>query len=466
MRNSLSSVQCWAYVLPEIAVSCLMASIMVLQGIYAKHFGLELSSIAWVLFISRLFDAVSDPLIGYGSDRYAARYGSRKPFVLGGGLLLIVSSWFLLVPPSQVSVSYFLAWFLLFVLSYTLFSIPHMAWAGEIATHSIDKNKLYGLRTFASSVGGLLFLVLPLLPIMDSTSFSPQSLKWTAILGSAFLLPALCLCLVFVPDGGPQRIDRQNMDKQRTDKSSPGIAPDSPRQLIDSLWGNKPFLLMITSTGVLGIGVGSFATLLFFFVDAYLGLGEQFPLIYALAFGGGLLALGPWVGFANRRGKARVWCVSLSVSCVAAISLLCLSPEKSDGLTLLLCLLVFYVGMVATNALAFSWFSEIADYGTWKFGHDRAATCFSLALFTNKSSAALGGAISLGLLSWVGFDAGASSHSEQVILGLRTGISVIPVVTLILAIALIARIPINARQHGIVRRRLERRQARLVYQNA
>src|SRR5579871_4532264 len=58
----------------------------ILPGIYAKYFGLPLTSIAVVVLVIRLFDGVIDTTIGYLSDWYSSAGGSRKPWVLIGGL--------------------------------------------------------------------------------------------------------------------------------------------------------------------------------------------------------------------------------------------------------------------------------------------------------------------------------------------------------------------------------------------
>ena len=121
--QTLSVRQQVAYALPAMGTIFLFGPVGVLQGIYATYFGVSLTAIAMVLLVARLFDAVSDPLIGYLSDRYHVKKGSRKPFMACGGVLMIISGYFLNVPvdpysldaSTQVSVMYFLTFYLLFI---------------------------------------------------------------------------------------------------------------------------------------------------------------------------------------------------------------------------------------------------------------------------------------------------------------------------------------------------------------
>ena len=102
-----------AYAIPHAASVFLMAPMVILQGIYAKYYGLSLSAIAGVVLLSRLFDAISDPLVGYYSDVCYAKYGTRKPFMIAGGVVLSLAGYLLYIPPDDVSIGYFTIWSLL-----------------------------------------------------------------------------------------------------------------------------------------------------------------------------------------------------------------------------------------------------------------------------------------------------------------------------------------------------------------
>ena len=196
--NTIASI---AYVLPSIPVLILLSTNNVLSGIYATHHGLALSAISMVMLIAGLFDAFTDPCIGYLSDRYHARTGSRRPFVVAGSLLLIPCAWFLLNPGEGVTVIYFLLWFLMFELSMTLFQIPHLTWGGEISPYSEEKSRVYAYRAYAGYAGMIIFSLIPLLPFYQGTKITPEAMRILVIVAGVLVLPALYLMFRYAPLG-------------------------------------------------------------------------------------------------------------------------------------------------------------------------------------------------------------------------------------------------------------------------
>lgn len=455
-RNQLQSL---AYGLPVLSLYFLMGPITLLQGIYAKHFGLALTTIATVLLIVRLFDAFTDPVIGYCADRYYARRGNRKPFIIIGAVLFLISSWFLYVPfgfdPAQghtgVSAGYFLGWFLAFYLGYTLFEIPHMAWGSELATGSQEKNTVYAVRSFFVVFGGLLFYAMPLLPWFETNEFTPQTLKWSVLVAGLLMLPMLYLCIKYVPN--IQTLSSVDSQCRPRHKETLGV-------VFRAVFTNKPLLVLTAAQICTGFGSGMWITLLFIFVDAYLDLGPQFALVFVIGFSLKIVSLRLWFVLANRWGKQITWITGMVLVIMGTIGTGLLSPENTGWLGLLLCVALVYCGFAAFSIMVPSLLSDIIDYGTWKFGTDRAATYFSLYTFINKSVGALGGALALAIAGWVGFDPTATSHSDATVTGLRLGMVWIPALFILLSIVLIARIPITGRRHAIIRRSLDRRLAR------
>ena len=155
-------------------------AISVLQGIYAKFFGLSLQEIAFVILISRIFDAVNDPIVGFLSDRYRARHGTRKPWLLAGSLIAVIACWFLYVPSGEVTMWSFLFWYLLADIGWTVSEVPYSAWLAEISDDYEERARITTWRSMGRFLGLQAFFGLPiaLQSITGSTEFTPETLRW------------------------------------------------------------------------------------------------------------------------------------------------------------------------------------------------------------------------------------------------------------------------------------------------
>src|SRR6185295_14934549 len=110
----------WAYALPSVAASSTMVAVAsILPSLYAKYATLSLAAVGAMFGVMRIFDAITDPLIGYWSDQTRTRWGARKPWVVAGGVLTTLSSFMLFLIPPQAGIVYFAGWSMLFYLGYT-----------------------------------------------------------------------------------------------------------------------------------------------------------------------------------------------------------------------------------------------------------------------------------------------------------------------------------------------------------
>ena len=171
-----------SYASPFCATAFLLAPTWhILPALYSKYFGLELTVVAMVVLLSRIFDAITDPLIGYLSNRHRLAGGSRKLWVAVGGALFVVSATLLFIPPNPVSVSYYLICSFLFFASFTMVDIPHVSWGSEIATGYYERAKIYSYRQGMASVGEILFNMMPFLMLYSVSEYTPEVIKLTKI---------------------------------------------------------------------------------------------------------------------------------------------------------------------------------------------------------------------------------------------------------------------------------------------
>ena len=460
------------YSLPHLIMTWLIGAIAILPGVYSKYYGLSLSTIANIILFARLFDALSDPVIGYYSDRHFSRSGTRKPYMVMGGLLFIFCSYFLYVPsglevlqtssdassPSMfVSPIYFACWFLLFYFSWTLFEIPHMAWAGELALTSADKTQIYSFRNVAGYLGVLLFYSIPLLPFFETNEITPRTLQFSTVTAGILMIPFLYFAIKKSPNGTVAVSSRQHV--HHSSAKGPLIRTLNQRffgahSLLQSLIGNKPLILFLGAFLFYGVSVGMWSSLIFIYVDAYLDLGKQFAAMYLFGFAMGIAATPLWYKLAIVLGKKVAWLLAMVLLMASFIFTGTLSIAETQFSDLIMLMVIQTLGLTCVGAIAPAILSEIADYGRWKNGSDRSASYFSILTFITKTNAALGAALGLGIAGWFEFDATALKHTETSLIGLRLGIAWLPPVFAAIGLVFVMLTPINMRRHAIICRRL------------
>ena len=370
--------------------------------------------------------------------------------ILTGGLLLIPSVYCLFVPPSEVGAVYFAFWYMAFYLGFTLYMIPYTAWAHEFTETPKDKAMVFSAINIAGQMGSALFYILPLLPFFVSTDISPEVLKVTALVGTALLLPGLYLAFKFVPDGvvheAPVILEKKS-----------GSMLQQVLQTAQELVNNRPVIMFLWISILIGMASGLWVGLLFIFVDAYLNLGERFAQMSLWGMVFGALAIPAWYRIVVRWGKRLPWLVAMGSLSLVYLSTSALTPEQSSysSILTLYVSLTFFAGSGAV--IVGPMLCDIIDYGCYQTGHERSGLYFSTQLLMTKIQLAISGALGLAIIGWLGFDMNDATHSSTSILGLKLSISWLPVLFMIPVMVCIYRIPLNEHRMTIIRRRLSQR---------
>lgn len=449
--------QAVAYAAPYVGTALLVGPVIaVLGGIYAKHYGLALTTIATVMLVARLFDAVTDPIIGYYSDRRRLRTGSRKPLIVVGGMLLVPCSYFLFVPPADVGAWYFAFWYMAFYLALTLFIIPYTAWANEFTIESREKTLVFSFLAVAGQGGGALFYLLPLLPFFVSTEITPEILQVTVLFGSVLLLLGLYVALKLVPNGPPPVANRASQEATMQSLS----IKQQVTTLVVAFTQNRPFLIYVGAFMCLGVGVGMWAGVFFIYVDVYLKLGEHFARISLWGLFFGVLAVPVWYRFSLYWGKRRAWLVGMVLLAGVFLYTSLLRPGYSGFNALFALNMMMTFASASMGVIAAPMLCDVIDYGRLKDKVERTAQYFSIHALMTKVQVAIGGAIGIGIAGWFGFDVLAQNHSELSLIGLRIGVSWGPALFTFLAMVFITSMPLDERRMIIIRRRLAARARR------
>ncbi len=445
-QNRIRALPLMAFAAPGF-VSALVHSpaASIVPTLYSTEFGLSLTLVGTALLISRSADVVIDPLIGYLSDLTEGRLGARKPWVIAGGLLTMLSTWFLFNPPTHPGFLYFLIWYTTIYVAWSLIEIPHAAWGYELTRDYEERSRVLTFRGLAQGGGQLAFVLLPLLPIFATTAVTPHTLHFTAWLVLIASPLALIAAVFWAPVG--VAVEREAHYKLK--------------DLASIVLVNKPLWTFIAGFLLKGFSDGMFGALSFLYFSNYLGLSKQFVFVFSVLAITGLISLPLAPLVINRLGKRQAWAGGMLLG-LLILPLILLLPKGGAGFAPLLVLVIPLGFTQALTAIAASsLLGDVIDYDTWRTGQKRTAAYSGLMSFVGKLNAIPGGAVALLIVGLMGYAPKlAGNNSPRAILGLKIAYVIAPGVLYGLAILFAWFFPIDRRRQGIISRRLEAREAR------
>lgn len=436
-----------AYALPALASQFVFAPFTaVLPGIYAKHFGVSAAALALVLLLSRTFDAVSDPLIGYGSDATRSRLGRRKPWIVVGALLAGCAIWNLARPDLDANVVLQLAfWSIAFYLGWTMMEIPHTAWGAELTNEYGARNRVFFVRTVMGIAGPLGFAAIPLLMQAPTTEMTPDVLR--AVATSFLVLATVCvgIAVVYAPStAGAARTTN-------TVRVGPTLR---------AMVGNGPLWRLLGIFVLGGLAAGINGTLQYIYLDTYLGIGDKLPYALGVMMVSALLALPLWLWVLRHVDKHRAWAASLASASLWVLAPAALTPDSEPFVPFLIMSVGLAISSGAGAIVPFALLADVIDLDEWRTRVNRSGAYFAVFLFGVKINSAIGGSIAFAALALVGYDATSQSHEDDAVFGLKAAYCAIPALLFATAAASIWSFPLNRRRQETVRRALGRRVAR------
>jgi Na+/melibiose symporter-like transporter len=434
----------WLFALPNMALAIMhIPASMILPAFYAKSTQISLTAIGTVLLVGRLLDAVIDPALGFLSDRTRSPLGRRKPWVLAGLPLASIAVVYLFVPPSDAGTAYYLTWSLLLMVGWSIIEIPYAAWATELSHDYNQRSRIMTVRGTLGFVGGLLFMASPLLlsPWTGDTQIGGDVLRITSWVVALALPLLMVVTVVSVPAS-----------------TEVAVRATTGSSLWTALRVNKPLRFYAVVLLANGVAAGAWGATVLLFVDS-LGLGSQFPLLLLTAWGTRVAVAPLWLKPLYRFGKHRVWAFgALMSSLITPLALLVPSGPLALPLMLAYAFVLGFVEtawMVAPTAV----YGDVIDYDTLKTGANQAGTYFALNGLIAKLASAVGGGIAFWILGLMDYSVKGDNNDTQRF-GLFLSFALVPSLIYFATSLAVRRFPIDARRHGIIRRRIESRASR------
>ncbi len=384
-----------AYGLPALPLASLYFSIYVLIGeFYFKNYGLALSIIGSIFIIIRLFDAFTDPIMGYISDNFPLRFGKRKPWVLIGGILFIFSTWMLFVPIYQsVDVEYFFFWLFISAIGWTIAYAPYYAMGAELSMDYLERSKVTFCRELFTILG-IIFASL-----LYSISFDFDNKIFKSGIGSNIGLFQICIfsSVFFVLSMFLFLLSKSNSKEVSYDKNN--IL--NIFEIFISLKKQKLMRKLLFSHFINGLANGLPPALFVFYVNSVLKSPEFTGILLFLYFLGALVGVPLWIFISNKLDKHRVWCYAMVYSCFIFIFVLFL--EEYDLIFFAIICILSGLALSADLAIPSSIQADIIDLEYLKTGKRLTGQFFAFWGLVSKGAIAISTGVALILLDIIGF---------------------------------------------------------------
>ena len=412
---------------------------VIIPTFYAESTALSLSAIGGLLLLARLADTVTDPLVGYWSDRSNSRFGRRKVFVMAAAPFIALSVWFLFMPPADASGLYLLGWTVASYVAGTLSIVPTSAWAAELSDDYNQRSVIAGSRVAFGLSGTLVaLLIVALFSAEDSQNLGGalQAITWLVVIS---LLVTTLWSAWRVPDVAQTQL--------------PGQSLQAAWQLMLS---HNPFRQLLLSFLLNAVGNAIPATLFLLYVTHVLAVPAQAGVFLFLYFVAAAVAVPFWLAVSKRLGKHRTWSIAMVLACLFFVWTPFLDASS---------VIWFYVIVVATGfttgadlSLPSAINADVIEWDALENGYRRPGLFFALWGTASKLSYALAIGIAFPLLDLAGFSA-KLVNAEGPLLWLAILYGAPCILFKLAAIASLRDYPITEAVHRDIRRQLDERAA-------
>jgi GPH family glycoside/pentoside/hexuronide:cation symporter len=435
-----------AYAAPAFALAIVGIPVYVyIPKFYTDVVGVNIAMLGYLILAVRLFDAVTDPAIGFLSDKTQTRFGRRRPYIAVGAIFLSLSMYFLFNPP-QASPYFETIWFGVTIfclfLFWTMIVVPYESLGPEITFDYDERTTLLGMRDGALIAGTLAAASSPA-AVAWAFGLSPTDegerakFFWIAVL-YAPLLVAFCWWCVLSIRERPQlfRGEKQGLLQGLREVSQ-----------------NRPFIILLVSYIVAAFGSNLPATLILYYVE-YVLQSKQADLFLLIYFVTGVLFLPAWIYMARKLEKKVTWLTAMVINTGAFLGVFFLGPGDAH----IYGVLVFLsgIGFGATLAIPSAMQADVIDYDELISGQRREGQYIGIWSITKKLAAALGVGLALSILGAVGYTPNVE-QSEQVQLTLRVLYALVPSLCNIAAFVIALAYPISRTIHKDILAAIEAR---------
>ena len=434
---------------------------------YSDVFGLKPIHAATLLLVTKLYDAVSDPVMGIIADRTETKWGKYRPYLLWMAIpFAAIGILSFYVPNASYTFKHIYAYvmYILMMTVYTAVNVPYGAMLGVVTADSKEKSVFSSFRMFFAYVGSFIAMGIFMLfekAIIGTTNSAGRIIRgvgdadpmqWTAIVGVVAAICAILFILCFL-------LTREHVkiEKKPVSKGGSSIKEDLKALVTNGPW----WLLLGAAIGQLLFGSVRGGAAAYYFANI---LDTSIFLTCALYLTIGEIGQMAGVVFAvplsEKFGKRNTFIATLVAVAIFSCAIWFIPTATTEGIWMLVALQVLISLSIGISApLTWSMFADVADYSELKHGANSTGLIFSSSSMAQKFGGALGGFLLLFLLQVFGYDKDLAAQAPTTLQAIKALMSFIPAVGAIAAIFILSFYPLTTPRMKQIQAELEKQRS-------
>lgn len=440
---------------------------------YSNIFGLSLAHAGTLVLVTKLYDAVSDPVMGLVADRTNTRWGKYRPYLLWIAIPFAIAGVLAFFTPQTDNYIfkhvYAYVTYILMMTVYTAINVPYGAMLGVMTDDSREKSVFSSFRMFFAFIGSFIAMgsFEPLLKLRQSivgtlpaewTLADSTPADWTVAVSVIGIVCAVLFILSFLMTR--EHVTEAEMAKEPVKENSKGTAKTSVAEDLKALVANGPWWMLLGG----GIAILLFncvrgGAAAYYFADV-LGTNAIFTLALFLTVGeiSQLVGVVVTVPVSEKIGKKATFLLVLVAVTVLSI-IVAFLPETPAGMwALLVSQILICIAIGINSPLLWSMFADVADYSELKNGRASTGLIFSSSSMAQKFGAAFGSAIVLWVLMAFGYDnAKGAVQTPEALATIKALISWIPAIGSAAGIAIMLGYPLTDKKMSDIRQELSKK---------
>jgi oligogalacturonide transporter len=412
-----------------------------------------------VILISKVYDTVTDPFEGILSDRTRTAMGRRRPYLLGGVFLILISFSAMFYPVNFESernrFTFVVLTYLFFSTVVSIVMLNYNALQSELSLDYDERTSLSSYRIFFSTTASILCAVLPLEVVKRYPDVRTGWIVMGVTFGTFFALPFIA---TFASARERPEFQRQ---PQPFDWEKSFIAPFRVRTFVFAV-------LMYLFAFVAFDAVSSIVV---YFIKTYLGRGDETSLVIGSLTIAQVLSLPFFVDLSRRTSKSNSYILAASLFMITMGFSLLITPA-SPAWGVYVFSVVAGLGSGGVVVMIYAMFPDIPDVDELMSGERREGIYAALTTFARKLSSAFAVFIVSQLLSVTGYIPPAMEtidgvrklveqpQSRGFILALRGTFFLVPAIFLVLGVFFATRYPLDHEIHQRLKQVLEIRRSK------